>query len=491
MVKAEFSPCYKEIDKPREECAVVGAISFRGHDVSSDVVLSLASLQHRGEDGTGIAVINSSNNVNLYKKRGLVLDVFTHESVLEENNLISNVVIGHNRYATAGGRGQECCLQPHVIQWEGRSFAIAHNGNIPTKILERIKKDLPSNISFKSDTDTEVLGWKIMFSRGESWPEKVENALKDVEGAYALTIATDRGELIGARDHHSTRPLLVGYTEDGMILASETRGFEYHMDKVTHWEEIKNGEIILAARGDIKKIQFASSKRIARCILEPVYFGFPTSRENGYDNSEIRRRMGLRLAKEYPILDKEGIIFGIPDSGNHVAEGFAEGSGVTYRTGLIHKDRYASGRRTFIAESQQRRQEMLEYKFSISQGVKGKNLYPTDDTFIKGNTSRRLVRGFRNAGATGVNFYLGCPPFVDICDMGIDFSNKDELVALRKDGDRYIERSEDEIAREIGADSVHYLSLDGLVWAIGRPKEELCTHCLTHEHPIFDSSMTC
>jgi len=259
------------------------------------------------------------------------------------------------------------------------------------------------------------------------------------------------------------------------------------MEKVNHWEEIKGGEMIIAANGNIDKIQFARRDRTARCIVEPVYFAFPTSRENGFDNSEIRRRMGMQLAEEFPIADRNTIVCGIPESGNHVAEGYAEKSGILYRSGLIHKDRYGAGIRTFIADTDEQRDSLLEYKFSISEGVRGKNLVLIDDSVIRSATSKRLVVALRKAGDLKVGLLSGSPPFVDICDLGIDIPDKEKLAAVYKKGEHYKERKMTDIAKRIGLDYIRYLSLDGLVKAIGRKKEDLCTHCLTHEHPIFDA----
>jgi len=487
MVKAEASPSFIESYKPREKCAVVGIISFEGRNVAEDVVVSLEALQHRGQDGAGIAVVRSKSEIEVYKKQGLVSNVFPYHSVLSENNLFSNVVIGHNRYATAGTKGEDACLQPHVVEWEGRSLSIAHNGNIPSEILNRLRKDLPVNLPFKSDTDTEVIAWKIMFSEGGSWPEKIKNALTDIEGSYALTIATDTGELIGARDRYSIRPLVVGYANDGIILASENRGLEHHMDRVSHWEEVKGGEMIVASDGKIDKIQFARSSKTARCIWEPVYFAFPHSKDNGFENAEIRKRMGFQLAREYPVIKENTIIFGIPESGAHIAQGYAQALGLYADIDLLIKDRYAAGIRAFISESDALRQLILERKFSISDRVKGKNIFLIDDSVVRGDTSKILVKALRKKGALDINLLSALPPVVDICDLGIDIPDKEKLIALYEEEGWYMEKTMLEIAQAIGVDTIHYLSLEGLVWSIGRKREDHCTHCLTHEHPIFDA----
>ena len=485
MERLRFSPDPEVEDKPRDKCAVMGIISFKGRDIVKDTVVSLTALQHRGQDGTGIAVLSDSNKILLYKKQGLVGNIFPNQAVLVDNNLISNVAIGHNRYATAGSKGLELCLQPYLVEWEGRSLAIAHNGNIPDAILKRIRKELPDNLPLQSDTDTEILGWKIMFSRGDSWAEKTKNALSDIEGAYALTIATDSGELIGAKDRYSIRPLVVGYTDDGIILASETRGLEHHRRRVIRWEEVKGGEMIVASNGRIDKIQFAQSYKTARCIVEPIYFAFPHSKDNGFENSEIRKRMGYELALEFPMTNENTLLCGIPESGIHIADGYARALGIHADGEILLRERFLYGIRGFISESDELRRQITERKFDISDRVKGKNILLIDDSVVRSTTSKILTKAFKEKGALDITFLSGSPPFVDICDLGIDIPDKDQLIAVYKKGQHYKERPLDEIARRIGVDRIRYLSLEGLMRAIGRGREELCAHCLTHEHPIF------
>lgn len=472
-----------ELEKPREHCAVVGAMSFSGRDISHDVVLALGSLQHRGQDGSGIAAfLPYEQRFASHKDVGLVGNIFPDESSLERLELNASLAIGHNRYATSGAKDDKRGLQPFVIEKDRRSLTIAHNGNIPDKILWRLKADLPSNLPLRARTDTEVLGWRIMLAEGDSWEQKVKHGLDGIEGAYSLVMATDEGELIGVRDPMANRPLMLGHMADGIVLASETHGFE-RLD-VTSFEEVEAGEMVVGKGGEWKKDQVFPSRRKARCIVEPVYFAHPNSREGGFENRIIRMRMGEQLAHEYPMGDCE-VICGVPDGGTHIAHGYARELG-RYTDEVLTKDRYGQGIRTFIQSTDLARKRAVDGKFSVSDEVAGKIVLYIDDSIVRANTTRRLIARTRAKGAREVHILSGSPPFIEGCDLGVDIASKRELIALHYAAGAYRRRRMEEIAGLIGADSVGYLSLEGLIAATGREVGEFCTHCLTGEHPIFD-----
>lgn len=473
-----------ELEKPRDHCAVVGSISFSGRDVSNDVVLGLGSLQHRGQDGSGIAAYRAyQRRFATHKDIGLVGKVFPDTSTLERYDLQSGLAIGHNRYATSGAKDDRRALQPFLIERDRRSLTIAHNGNIPDRELWRLRAELPRDVPLQANTDTEILGWRIMLAEGETWEAKVKAGLLGVKGSFALVMATDEGQLIGVRDPWANRPLMLGHTADGAMLASETHGFE--RVAVRSFEEVGPGEMVVAYGGqvDILPTLPPAAKR-ARCIVEPIYFAHTNSHEGNLENRIIRRRMGEELAREFPMGDID-IICGVPDGGTHIAQGYAHELG-RHTDDVITKDRYGAGIRTFIQSSDVARKTAVDGKFSVSDAVEGKTVVFIDDSIVRGNTTKRLIARTRAKGAREVHALSSSPPFIEGCDLGVDIASQRELLGLQYQGGTYRRRSAEEIAGIIGADSVGYLSLEGLVRATGRCQDEFCTHCLTGKHPIFD-----
>ena len=486
MSSPEF-PNYFETDKPRDHCAVVGVVSFPGYDVAGLVRLALHDQQNRGEDGSGIATFNAyAGNFRVYKDVGLVAQAFP-EGKLEEEGLSGGLAIGHNRYATSGSkednlRDKSSCLQPYVVGFEKRSLALSHNGNIPEKYLPRLKSELPPGVPLQSDTDSEVIAWRILFAKGDSWREKVINGLNGVVGAYSLVIATDEGDLFGVKDPRGIRPLVFAQTKDGAALVSESRGLE-HIKGVIEAREVGAGEMVHITRdGNIRIDKIFPEINTARCLVEPIYLKHPYSKEGDREVRGIRERMGGVLAREI-VFPEEYIIVGVPDSGIEIAEGYSRALGRRTEP-LIKKDRYRPGR-SFISQSEGRRDEVLELKFTISDSVSGRKIVIIDDSVIRGKTTKRLIASLRERGAAEVHVLSGSPKFIDICDLGVDISTLGELQALvRNKGDEFEVKSDEEIAQDIGADSIHYLSIEGLISAIGGDREDFCTHCLSRVHPI-------
>lgn len=462
-------------------CAVVGVIDFGGQDVSSLAVLGLESLQHRAQDGAGLAgfrpEINESNPFRLYKKPGLVKDVFFKDSILDTHQLRSSLAVGHTRYATAGSKGMEACLQPFVVD----GLALAHNGNIIN--VESLREMIsPYEPVFQADSDSEILTHFITVMPGNDWPEKIENALRRVKGSYSLVMATNDGQLIAARDPLAIRPLWVGYNSQSVIFASETIAFQ--RIPVHDREEIKGGEmIVVGSNGLIQKKQIFSSQRSAECLAERIYIGHVMSKYDRQELKQTREKMGENLAKEHPIPQVD-IICGVPDSALPVAVGYARALGREVNQVVI-KDRYSAGIRTFLQGTRAERIEALEAKFFVSGEVEGKSILLIDDSSIRGATMEILIKKLRQREAREVHVLAASPKFVDICDLGTDIATKGELVAVKEENGWYHELTEVEIAQRIGANSVGFLSLKGLVEATGRGIEDFCTHCWTHKHPIL------
>lgn len=493
MVKAEIaSNVNREIDKPRDHCAVVGIISFSGKDVAPYTRIALHDLQNRGEDGSGIATRSDySGFFTLYKDLGLVAHAFP-DGKLEEEQLSGSLAIGHNRYATSGIKDKErndrkMCLQPYHVGYDKRSLVLAHNGNIPQRYLQRLRDELPTGVPLESDSDSEVIAWRILFAKGNTWREKIINGLDRVIGAYSLVIGTDDGDLFGIKDPRGIRPLVMATTKDGAALVSESRGLE-HIDGVLEKREVKSGQMVhIAKNGDVSIEQIFPKVTTARCLIEPIYLKHPYSYEGEHEVRTIRERMGEGLAREL-VAQPDWMIIGVPDSGIEIAEGYAQALGrKNYH--FIKKDRYRPNR-TFIGESDGDRTNKLELKFTISDSVKRRKLVIVDDSVIRGKTTKKLIASLRAVGASEVHVLSGSPPFIDICDLGVDIATLQELLALKKNGGKnYMVKTLDEIAAEIGADSIYYLSLGGLIEAIGGEKNDFCTNCLNREHPIEQAAM--
>ena len=487
MTKAEFGPTYQEEDKPIEDCAVFGMVSFSNRDVAPFAKLALHATQNRGEDGSGIAVLDSySRMFRAHKDLGLVAQIYPED--LSKINIVGSLAIGHNRYATSGTKNmppeeKKRFLQPYIVAYNGRSIALAHNGNIPEKYIQELRKELPEGIPFQSDTDSEVLAWRIMHAEGKSWREKIKNGLSGVKGAYSLVIATDTGDLFGIKDPQGIRPLVIAKTGDGFAFVSETRGLEYFGKEIRERREVGPGEMIhIMPSGEAASFQLFPKGNTARCLIEPIYFKHPFSQEGSREVRDIRKRMGENLAAEFKF-PEDYIVVGVPDSGLEIADGYARAV-EKYPENLIKKDRYRPGR-TFIADSDGLRDEMLELKFTISDDVFGKKLIIIDDSVIRGKTTRKLIASLKERGALEVHVLSGSPPFINTCDLGVDIATLEELQALKRNGGNdFILKSNEEIAQEIGADSIGYLSLDGLISAIGGKKSDFCTNCLNRVHPI-------
>lgn len=493
MIKAETASSFsREADKPRDHCAVVGMINFMGKDVAPFTRIALHDQQNRGEDGSGIATRSDySGFFTLYKELGLVAQAFP-DGKLEEEQLSGSLAVGHNRYATSGVKekdadGKRKCLQPYHVGFDKRSLVLAHNGNIPEKYLQKLREELPRGVPLESDSDSEILAWRMLFAKGTNWRDKIVNGLDGVVGAYSLVIGTDDGDLFGIKDPRGVRPLVIARMEEGAVLVSESRGLE-HIDGVLEKKEVENGQMVhVAKNGDISIEQIFPKVDTARCVIESIYLKHPFSYEGGREVREIRERMGEMLAQEIEV-PADCIIVGVPDSGLEIAEGYANALGRrTYN--LIKKDRYRPNR-TFIGESDGDRTNKLELKFTSSDSIKGKRLVIVDDSVIRGKTTKKLIASLRARGAVEVHVLSGSPPFIDICDLGVDIATLQELLALKKNGgDDYITRTNEEITAQIGADSIHYLSLDGLTEAIGGKRNEFCTNCLTRVHPIRQIGM--
>lgn len=497
MANLELSPRYREVNGPQEACGITAIFSKTGESVSHEDPSLQSKLQHRGADSAGMATWNNGN-INTFVGLGKVVKVFPQDFDYKGHNLLSDRAIGHNRYGTSGGdkKDDNQGAQPTIAEWGNRKIAIAYNGNIPDILREKLKSRIPEKIR-GGVFDTQDIANAIVSSLGGSWEEKIKNALDGISMAYSLTILTDDGRVFGSRGPSGTWPLWYGETDNKIIFASETRVYK---DEDIKWKEVEPGELVEATpNGVIRKRIFEPTKQPLRCVLHDTYGAKEDSlmTEEGLTYGDFRRELGRQLAKEY-VTDAD-IIVGVPNTSLVIAEEYAKELDRT-PTILIEKKEgngEKSEVRGFIAPNVDETSRIVNEKYKIPNPdlAKDKKVLLIDDSLIRGLTmggdpkkNLKGVIGFvRDAGAKEVHLAVVLPRFVDGCDMGY-YIKKDQLVALAKnENGEYIERSEQEIADIIGANSVHFLRIDGVKRAYEKTlgkREVACMACVGVEHPL-------
>jgi amidophosphoribosyltransferase len=455
-------------DKFHEEC---GVIAIYAHPEAEKLAyLGLHSLQHRGQESAGM-VTSDGISLRMHKAMGLVADIFT-EDVL--SRLVGKLAIGHTRYSTCGDSAL-LNAQPILVQSNKGVIAVAHNGNLVN--AQEIRSRLESQGSiFQTSSDTEVLVHLIALSREHTLPEAMADALRRVEGAFSLLmISTDR--IFAARDPRGFRPLamgriraLAGEKQDTVIFASETCAFD--LIGASYERDVKPGELIVVGPEGLSSRFYAAAAPQSSCIFEHVYFSRPDSTVFGRPVDQSRDALGRQLARQAPA--EADIVVPVPDSGVSAAMGYAEESGMPFRFGLI-RNHYVG--RTFIEPSQSVRDFGVKLKLNPVRSVlEGKRVVLIDDSIVRGTTSRKIVRMIRSAGAREVHMRISCPPTISPCFYGVDTPSKSQLIAANK--------SIEEIREYIGADSLAYLSLEGLKKACGDgEKTTYCTACYTGKYP--------
>ncbi|MBE1446287.1 amidophosphoribosyltransferase [Paenibacillus sp. OAS669] len=463
-------------DKLREECGVFGVF---GHSEAANLsYYGLHALQHRGQESAGICVANGTD-FHYHRGMGLVKEVFNNDNL---STMVGSSAIGHVRYSTAG-ESKLANAQPLVFKYRGGDLAIATNGNLHN--AGDIKKELEASGSiFQTTSDTEVIAHLIARSKHDDIVLAVKEALLRVEGAYAFLFQT-KDKIIAARDPHGLRPFVMGRLGTAYLFASETCAF----DAVggTYYRDVEPGELlVLDGKSGLVEDRFAPIKKRAICAMEYIYFARPDSDIDAINIHSARKRMGRQLALE-SFVDAD-VVTGVPDSSISAAIGYAEQTGIPYELGLI-KNRYTG--RTFIQPSQELREQGVKMKLSAVRSiVAGKRVVMIDDSIVRGTTSLRIVNLLREAGATEVHVRISSPPFKNPCFYGIDTPDRKELIAAQK--------SIEEIRKAINADSLHFLSKEGLLASIGRPNVELnrghCTACFDNSYPTRvteESSIGC
>lgn len=450
---------YKESLK--DKCGIFG-IYGKGMDVARISFFGLYSLQHRGQEGAGITVTDGEK-LKSVKELGLVSSVFDEKKI---ESLKGFAAIGHTRYSTTGGN-KLCNVQPVIINSKNDDFAIAHNGNIINAI--DLAQKLSSDSKISSTSDTEIMGWTIKNSIGNTWEKRIFSSFKKFRGAFSI-IALTKNKLIAFRDTYGFRPLVLGRLNGSYVVCSETCALDTVGAKFIR--EIAPGEIVVIDEKGIRTISKVSSLKKSFCLFEYVYLARPDSVFNKQLVHQVRQRSGEILSYESPI--GADLVVAVPDSGTSAAIGYSKASGIPYGEVLI-KNRYIG--RTFIQPEQHIREMGVKIKFNpLKQIVKGKRIIIVDDSIVRGTTIKKIIKMLKNCGAKKVYVRVCSPPITDPCYFGIDTPNKKLLIASRM--------KIKEIEKYIGADSLSYLSLDGLIRASRIKSCKLCTSCFDGKYPI-------
>ncbi|HFI0064678.1 TPA: amidophosphoribosyltransferase [Streptococcus suis] len=455
-----------EVKSLNEECGVFG---IWGHPQAAQVTyFGLHSLQHRGQEGAGI-VSNDAGNLHGHRATGLLSEVFKNQADLDR--LKGSAAIGHVRYATAGSADIRN-IQPFLYKFHDGEFGLAHNGNLTNAISLRKELEAQGAI-FNASSDTEILMHLIRRSHNPNFMGKVKEALSIVKGGFAYLLMTE-DKLIAALDPNGFRPLSIGKMKNGAwVIASETCAFEV---VGAEWvRDVEPGEIVIIDDVGIHYDSYTSDAQLAICSMEYVYFARPDSTIHGVNVHTARKNMGKRLAQEFQ--HEADIVVGVPNSSLSAAMGFAEESGLPNEMGLV-KNQYTQ--RTFIQPTQELREQGVRMKLSAVSGVvKGKRVVMIDDSIVRGTTSRRIVQLLREAGAAEVHVAIGSPELKYPCFYGIDIQTRRELISAN--------HSAEEVCEIIGADSLTYLSLEGMIEAIGidtdAPNGGLCVAYFDGEYP--------
>lgn len=453
----------------KEKCGIFGIYSNKKSlDLTSLLYYGLFSLQHRGQEGTGV-VLSNFHKIEQYRDIGSVGEVFTQDILNDLKRMKPQIGIGHVRYSTAGSKGVEN-VQPLLTNLEGESLAVAHNGNLIH--YESIKQKLEKkDHRFYCSSDTETILQLIAYNLStNNLVEALKKSLKQLTGSFSLLIMT-KDKLIGARDPYGVRPLCLAKLKNngGYVLSSESCATD--VVGATFIRDILPGEIVIIDQSGIKSIKYVQNPKQHTCIFEYVYFARPDSTIDGINCYLSRIAQGKQLYAEHPL--KADLVICAPDSGTHAASGYANASGIEYGVGLI-KNRYIS--RTFIKPSQELREQAVYIKLNpLKVNINNKNIILIDDSIVRGTTSHFLVKALKNAGAKKVYLLSASPMIINPCFLGIDTPDRKHLLAANN--------KIEQMRKMIGCDYLGFLSLPGLLKCCGN-KDKFCTGCFNGKYPI-------
>ena len=470
---------------PRDECGVFGLYA-PGHEVSRLSYFALYALQHRGQESAGIAAADRDGHIITRRELGLVAQVFSENDL---RTLAGELAIGHVRYSTTGSNAWENS-QP-VQRSEGtngsrREVALAHNGNL-INALELHEELLERGVTFSSTSDSEIIAAMIATHPAELVEDAIADVLPRLRGAFSI-VAMTKDRVVAFRDPHGLRPLALGVLETGpedsdgrpggggasrYCVASESCAFDIIGAKFVR--DVEPGELVTLGPDGLESRIVVPGGRRAFCVFEYIYFARPDSRMNDQVLQVARGRMGEILWREAPV--EADLVIAVPDSGNPAARGLARAAGLPQDDGFV-KNRYVA--RTFIQPGQELRKHGLRLKFNpLPEVIAGKRLVVVDDSIVRGNTTRQIVQMLRDAGAAEIHMRISAPPIKHPCHYGIDMSTREEMIAHG--------RTTEEVAAELGCDSLHYLSLEGVYEAVGATRATHCDACFTGEYPLEGS----
>lgn len=447
----------------QESCALFGVYD-PGEDVARLTFFGLYALQHRGQESSGIATTDGER-IYAHTKMGLVAQAFD-ETVLSQ--LWGDIAIGHNRYSTTGSSRADNA-QPIIVEGSAGKLALGHNGNIvnASELRQQLQEQ---GLNFTTTTDSEIIAYLILSSTRKTWNERIRSAMRRLVGAYSLVLMTE-DSLYGIRDPLGVRPLCLGRINGGWVLASESCALDHIGAQFLR--DVEPGEIVVINSKGMRsyKDRRNTTKR-GLCIFEYIYFARPDSMIAGRRVYSAREAMGARLAREHPVA--ADLVIGVPDSATTAGIGYARESGIPFTEGLL-KNRYVG--RTFIEPDQRIRELGVKLKFNpMPERLEGKNVILVDDSIVRGTTTPRVISLLRRAGVKEVHMRICAPPIRHPCFLGVDMASSWELIAAFKDVP--------EIAQFIGADTLGYMSVEGLIQAVGLPRELFCLACFTGDYPV-------
>jgi len=460
-----------DYDKPREACGIFGIC---GHPEAAPITyFGLYALQHRGQESAGISVVRGETIVE-HKGMGLVSDVFDMERLQQ---LAGGCAVGHVRYSTTGS-SILTNAQPFMVRHRNKSYAVAHNGNIVN--AHALKNELEEAGSiFQTTMDSEIFLHLFVKNLQLGFEQALVETVSSLQGAFSFVMLTSRGEVIGIKDPYGFRPLCLGKLNGNYVLASETCAFD--LVEAEFVRELDPGEIVIISQDGIKSIKTPHAAQRAFCIFEFIYFARPDSTFYGQNVYLTRKAHGRRLAEEAPV--EADFVMPFPDSGTYAAIGYSEASGIPFEMGMI-RNHYVG--RTFIQPTQSMRDFGVRIKLNpVQQLLKGKDIIIIEDSIIRGTTIKTRVKALRELGIGKVHMRVAGPPHRYPCHYGIDFSTRGELIAAKK--------TVEELRGYLGLDSLHYLSIDGLLKSTGieNPERNFCKACFDGCYPVaFDENLT-
>lgn len=451
-------------ERPRDECGVFG---IHGHPEAAKITyFGLYALQHRGQESAGIAVAKDKQ-IEVHKGMGLVPEIFNMEDL---ESLEGTSAIGHVRYSTTGGSVLQNA-QPFFARHRGKTYAVAHNGNLVNAHI--LKQELEENGSiFQTTMDSEIAIHLFIRNLKNGLTQGLVDTVSRLEGAYSFVVLTGKGELIGMKDPNGFRPLCLGKLNGHYILSSETCALD--LIQAEFVRELEPGEIVIIDDNGVKSMLPEKKCKQSLCIFEYIYFARPDSTIAGENVYQMRKAHGKRLAQEAPV--EADFVMPFPDSGNYAALGYSEESGIPFEMAMI-RNHYVG--RSFIQPTQSMRDFAVRIKLNpVKEQIRGKDIIIIEDSIIRGTTAKTRVKALRELGANKIHMRISCPPHKFPCYYGIDFSTKGELIAAKK--------GLDELRDFLGLDSLHYLSIEGMLEASGveTPEDFFCKACFDGKYPV-------